>query len=316
MRKLALLIAIALATPQLPAAESSSYMSQSGLDKVNNARQSLDFHGTVVFLKNGQLDTMSYQHKLDAGIEVERLTSLDSPVREVVRQSGKLSCLLAESKEKIVNHQPLDRSLLFDLPKSWSALDKAYLIVEDRQQAVAGRATSVLMALPKDDLRYGRKIWIDTQTSLPLKLEVYGTDGQPVAHVVFSDISIDSKPQARTEQVDESAIHIKHIHDQQALPLEQAPFKLDYWPLGFEFVYFIPNSMTHAKNNVAHMLLSDGFSAISIYFEDKQADGLEGAHQLGTVNSFSHSVGNKQITVLGDVPLKTVQKIAENIALR
>lgn len=315
MRKSVFAITLIL-LPTLVCADALPFSSQAGLDQTNRARQVQDFHGTVVILKNGQLDTMKYQHQLEEGIEVERLTSLDSPVREIVRQSGKLSCLLTESKQKIVNHQPLDRSLLFDLPKSWIALNKSYLIVDDGKQAVAGRQATVYMALPKDDLRYGRKIWIDQQTALPLKMEAYGEDGQPVAHILFSDLTIDPKVKSNSVPIDDAALHVKHIHDQQAQPFEDAPFTLKTWPQDFEIVYYIPNSLVHSSSAIAHLLLSDGFSAISVYFEDKQADSLDGAHPLGTVNSFSRSLGNKQITVLGDVPMKTVQSIAEGIALR
>jgi sigma-E factor negative regulatory protein RseB len=297
-------------------AEIIPFAQQRGLDEVNRARQTLNYRGTVMILKNGQLETMKYQHQLENGIEVERLTSLESPLREIVRKAGELSCILSESKQKIVNHQNQNRSLLFDLPKSWAAEEKAYLIVDDGHQSIAGHSVSVFMILPKDDLRYGRKIWIDQQYALPLKLETFGTDGQTVAQVLFGDISVapptsDAKPAA-----DEAALHITHIHDQQSQPFEQAPFNLKYWPPGFEIVYYIPNSLANAQNQVAHLLLSDGFSAVSVYYEDKQADSLTGANQLGTVNSFSRTLSGKQITVLGDVPLKTVQRIAESVVLR
>jgi sigma-E factor negative regulatory protein RseB len=64
------------------------------------------------------------------------------------------------------------------------------------------------------------------------------------------------------------------------------------------------------------LLLSDGFSSISVYREAKAGDIQLGLQTLGSVNSFSRVIDNFQITVLGEVPAQTVQFIAQGVKFR
>jgi sigma-E factor negative regulatory protein RseB len=50
--------------------------------------------------------------------------------------------------------------------------------------------------------------------------------------------------------------------------------------------------------------------------EPKEAQGVQGLHSLGSVNSYSKVLDAYQITVLGEVPAQTVEFIATGITLR
>ncbi|NJA06809.1 MucB/RseB C-terminal domain-containing protein [Methylomonas sp. UP202] len=288
------------------------------LENMSLAMKTLSFQGTIIFMKNGQLDTMKYHHLVENGVEQERLTSLNSPMREVVRKSNEVTCIFKETQQKIVNHHPLDSSFIINMPRNTAGLEKNYQLGLEGQEAVAMLPTQIVTIQPKDDLRYIRKIWIDTQFYLPLKVEVYNLDGTTLEQVVFTDLSRDgvgtAAPAAATG--DDSRFHTKHIHTSQAEPLEQAPFELKQWPPGFEPVFFIRNSIEKSGKAVDHLLISDGFATVSVYREAKEAQGIEGLHTLGSVNSVSRILGEQQITVLGEVPAKTVEMIAAGIVLR
>jgi sigma-E factor negative regulatory protein RseB len=67
---------------------------------------------------------------------------------------------------------------------------------------------------------------------------------------------------------------------------------------------------------VDHLLLSDGFTSVSVYMENKSAVMQSGLQSAGAVNSFSRTIGDAQITVMGEVPAETVKFIAEGIKLK
>src|SRR5512139_1575338 len=64
---------------------------------MSHAMEVLNYQGTVAFLKNGKLEPMKYVHAAAKGVEQERLLSLNSPLREIVREAGKVSCLFKET---------------------------------------------------------------------------------------------------------------------------------------------------------------------------------------------------------------------------
>jgi sigma-E factor negative regulatory protein RseB len=267
-------------------------------------------------MKNGQLDTMKYRHSLEAGVEQERLSSLNTPLREVTRKHNEVSCLFKETKQKVINHHPLDSSFIINLPQSNDNLDKLYSITLLGNESVAMLPTQILDIKPKDQYRYARKIWIETQHYLPLKVEVYNVDGSILEQVLFTDLKIDGNSDVNASAIDENSLHVTHIHSTQAEPFEQAPFMLKNWPQGFNTVFFIRNSLQQSQKAVDHLLISDGFSSVSIYLEPKQDQGLQGLNSLGSVNSYSRVIDKFQITVLGEVPAKTVEYIATGIVLR
>ncbi|PPD19634.1 MAG: transcriptional regulator [Methylomonas sp.] len=299
------------------AADDQAVSGQQWLEKADVAMQSSTYQGMVVFLKNGRVDIMKHSHSFENGDEIETLTSLNSPLREITRHGSRVSCTLKDTQQEVEAPRPTDRSLIVNLPINSQVLEDQYLLTTAGQEIVALRPTQVIAVLPKDDLRYARKIWIDTETFLPLRAEVYGLDGTVLEQVMFADLTVSGSSR-------EPAIHAKHVeyHErvkkQAAEKFNQSRFLLEYWPPGFEALFFADKAMLTSKKTVEHLLLSDGFSNLSIYFEAKEPRerGLEGLRTLGAVNSFSRTVGDIHVTVLGEVPARTVELIAKGIVLR
>ncbi len=311
---LVFLLYIASASADAPVANLSGTQ---WLAKVSEAMKNLSYHGTVVFMKNGQLDTMKYQHVMDNGIEIERLTSLNSPLREVTRKSNEISCLYKETSQKTETQNPIDRSFIVNLPAAPEKLDQHYLFALASQEMVAMRPAQIVAVLPKDGLRYARKIWVDKATWLPLKVEVYGQGGNTLEQVLFTELEIGaSQPVPATEAASAQTEAQTHARVAQAESLETAAFQLKNWPAGFEKVFFIRNIMQQSQKTVEHLLLSDGFSNVSVYFEAKGDKTIEGLRSLGPVNSYSRAIGKLQVTVLGEVPAETVEFVARGVALR
>lgn len=309
-----ILIALLL-TVSIAYADNNAASAQQWLEKMQAAMKNLNYQGTVVFIKNGQLDTMKYQHSLVNGLEQERLFSLNSPLREITRKSNEVSCLFKETHEKVINHHPIDSSFIINFPQTIDAINQNYLLGLDGEESVAMQAAQIVSIKPKDQLRYARKVWIAQQNFLPLKVETYHSDGSVLEQVVFTHLQIENNSLKQDQLSDEQAVHVKHLHATQAEPYEKAPFVLKNWPNGFETVFFIPNSLQKNQKPVDHLLISDGFASVSVYLEPKSAQGINGLHSLGLVNSVSRVMGDFQITVLGEVPVNTVELIAEGISL-
>jgi len=286
------------------------------LQSVSQAMKSLDYKGTVAFFKNGRLDTMKYFHAIEAGKQQERLLSLNSPMREVIREAGTVRCVFKKSKEIVVNHRPVSDSFLIDLPDDLSGLGAAYQLQIRDEESVVMLPVYVVSIVPKDQYRYERKIWIDKESFLPLKTEVYDLSGATVEQVVFTDIKVGEKSVFIDVAEDEKDAKVKHLHKNELLAIDQASFLVQNLPQNFQQVFFTRMNTDDAEQSVEHLLLSDGFSSVSVYKETKAKDAQEGLQTLGSVKSFTQIIDNHQITVLGEVPVKTVKFIAQGIKLK
>ena len=308
---LVLLASIGLASAGEPELEARQL-----LVKMSHAMEVLNYQGTVAILRNGKLEPMKYVHAADKGMEQERLTSLNSPLREIIRDAGQISCLFKETQQTIVDHRPFERSFLVDVPKNLDDRGAIYQFELVGEENVAMLPSYVLAIQPKDNARYPRKIWIEKQQFLPLKSVVYDNSGVPLEQVVFTEIEVkDALPFVDVKFVGE-AYPAGHIHQAQSQSSDQAAFIAAELPKGFQEIFFTRKPMHGAGQPVDHLVLSDGFTSISIYMENKVAAMQSGLQSVGAVNSYSRTLNNYQLTVMGVAPAETVKLIAEGIKLR
>jgi len=286
------------------------------LMKMNHAMEVLNYQGTVAFFRNGKLEPMKYVHAAENGIQQERLTSLNSPLREVIRNAGKVSCLFKESHQTIVDHRPFERSFLVDVPDNLDKMEPIYQFELVGEEIVAMLPSYVVAIQPKDNARYPRKIWVEKEQFLPLKMVVYDGAGVPLEQLVFTDIKIkDTLPFTDVKALD-AVYPAQHIHQIQPQSPEQAAFFVTELPKGFREVFFARQPMHNAEQLVEHLLLSDGFTSVSVYMENKSASMQPDIQSVGAVNSYSRIIDNYQLTVMGEVPAETVKTIAEGVKLR
>ena len=298
------------------AAAESELDARQVVERMNHAMEVLNYQGTVAFLRNGKLEPMKYVHAADKGVEQERLTSLNSPLREIIRDAGQVSCLFKETQQRIVDHRPFERSFLVDVPKNLDNIGVSYQLERVGEENIAMLPSYVIAVQPKDKARYPRKIWIEKQRFLPLKSVVYDNSGVPLEQVVFTEIAVkDALPFVDVKFLD-ADYPARYIHQAQSQSSGQAAFVATQLPEGFLEIFFARKPMHDAEQPVDHLVLSDGFTSISIYMENKSAAMQSGLQAIGAVNSYSRTIDNYQLTVMGVVPAETVKFIAEGIKLR
>ncbi len=285
------------------------------MENMSQAMKTLDYQGTVAFFKNGRLDTMKYFHSCNNGNELERLLSLNSPMREVIRESGKVRCVFKKTNETVVNDHPVSDSFIIDLPENFSSIQSVYSFKTLDEESVAMLPAHVISIEPKDQYRYKRKVWIDKVYFLPLKSEVYDLAGRTVEQVVFTDIQVTNNHKVDKSEAKEKDLAILD-YQAELLAIEKAGIVLEKYPSNYHIVFFDQMNRDDLDKSVEHILLSDGFSSVSVYVEAKAKDTKEGIQVLGSVKSITKIIGDFQVTVLGEVPVKAVQFIVQGIKLK
>jgi sigma-E factor negative regulatory protein RseB len=277
------------------------------------AMVSLNYQGTLAILKNAKLDTLQYFHAVQKGVEQERLLSLNSPLREVVKDSNTVSCLFKASQQVIVDHKPVGRSLLLDFPKDPSTLEKYYNLVNKGEAEIALQNADVLLIKPLDQFRYTRIFWLAKQSHLPLKIEVQDFTGETLEQIIFTDLHVVDQLNKIDVSLDNKKVH--HIHEFEDLGLNKLPLQLQHLPPGFEKRIFTRTHLHPSKKAVEQLLISDGLSSVSIYVDKNPQNFHAGLQSAGAVNSLSRVIEDYSVTVIGDVPAATVEFIAQGISL-
>jgi sigma-E factor negative regulatory protein RseB len=284
------------------------------------AMHTLNYQGTVVLYKNGELDTVKFSHLVNArGETQEHVLALNSPLREVLRDAHKVLCIYPEARAMIIDHLPLHRSFLIDFPEAPEALQSHYVYMQAGEETVALQPAAIVLIKPKDIYRYARRIWIGKENHLPLKYEMLNAEGKVLEQVAFTDLSLNPSLAAAFTDLDAYTnpdLNSQHIHQLQQLPVEQAGFTLQNIPGGFTQVFFTRRKMHDRNELVEHMLLKDGLASVSVYVEKQNTPVAESIKAVGAINSYTRQIGAYQVTAMGDVPPDTVRFIAEGVELK
>lgn len=293
-------------------AKDSQLTPRQALINMNTAMQVLNYQGTVAFFRNGKLETMKYFHAAKNGQEQERLLSLNSPLREVVRDADRVSCRFNDTKQIVVDHRPYERSFLVDMPKNLDELEDVYRFELDGEENIAMLPSYVIRIKPKDEFRYDRKVWVEKQKFLPLKVAVYDLSGATLEQIVFTEQQVKDQLSFVDVKPPDIADPVQHVHRLQ----DQAAFDVTQLPTGFRKIFFTRRPMHNSDQLVEHLVLSDGLALVSVYMENKNPAMEEGLQSVGAVNSFTRILDDNLITVMGEVPATTVKFIAEGVKLK
>jgi sigma-E factor negative regulatory protein RseB len=296
-------------------AEDNKLTARQILANMIQSLRTLNYEGTVVFWRNGRLETMKYFHAADHGREQERLVALNSPLREVVRNGDVVSCRYNDTQDVVFDHRPYERSFLVNFSRTLDELDDFYAFTLSGKEDVAMLPAYVIDIEPKDEFRYARRIWVERLQFLPLKIAVYDASGALLEQVVFTEQHVKAALPFRdvtSAAGQPGAVDGQVIKDGNAGAL---PFTVTSSPSGFRAIYFARKTMHDSRLPVDHLLMSDGLTSISVYKENKNPEMDLGLRSVGAINSYSLNLEDYQITAMGEAPPETVKSIVEGVRL-
>lgn len=291
------------------------------LHKMSEARQSLNYDGVFVYSRGSQLQSMRIIHKVDESGEVEKLISLTGANREVVRENDDVTCIFSDNKTVLVDkgEDKTEQFLPTKLPQSIDAISQYYYFSVIGSDRAAGRDATVILIAPKDEHRYAYKMWIDKEHYLVLKSTIEDLQEHTLETVMFTQIEIGHEIPADLltpmNATDYNWFTNESHHSPEEKVVENTGWDVRWLPAGFSMHDADLQAMSSDRQPVEHLVYSDGLATVSLFIE-KLVDGkqpMNGFLTRGAVNAFTTSNQEYQITAVGEVPAKTVHKIAMSV---
>src|SRR5205807_8603603 len=290
------------------------------LQRAAGAAHGLNYVGTIVYEHGGRVETSRLVHLLESGSEFEKLTNLDGPAREVIRNNDLVRCYYPDAK--IIRIEPRSFRNAFPslLPQQLNALAAHYFFRKGELARIAGLETQAFVFEPKDGLRYGHKFWADIASGLLLKARLLNEKNEPIEQFAFIDIQIGAKLDREQVKPPFSSLptdwQVRESPPGEVQPQETGWVVKDL-PAGFAKVVEGFRRLRGKSAPVAHLVFSDGLVAVSVFVEPvpptPQPVGLS---QQGGINVYSRQLDDYLVTVLGEAPGATVRQIAYSVAHR
>ena len=286
------------------------------LRKIHDATQKLSYRGTFVYQHAGRIETSRITHFADASGDIERLEVLDGLQREIVRTRDVVRCYLPDSRVVKIERRAGDRSFPALLPEETATLARHYDIALGETRRIAGFDWRAVELRPRDNLRYGYRLYADARSGMLLKAVTIDAAGGAIEQFTFTQLAIGgvTREMVRPQRVASGW----RIDDSGAAPAKLVGWGLSAELPGFRKIIELRRRMGEATP-VGQVVYSDGLSAVSVFIEPMQARREPVSPTMtgtGAIHVYSREVANYRVTVVGEAPAASVQRIANAVEYR
>lgn len=293
------------------------------LDRMAQAVETLDYRGTLVHWHGDQFDALKIIHRSDESGVRERLFSLSGSPREIIRDGDLVRSLRAGERQVLVQSQ-LSARLLPHLPlRRLKLASEAYVMRVGNQERVAGHQTRIIEILPRDAFRYGYRFWLEPQTGMLLRFALLDHEAMAIQQLTFVEIELgaritDDELEAQLESTAtfESRLSQNTPTFENLTAFDSDSSMPDGWdslrvPVHFQLArQGQGESASGADFN--HLLYSDGLASFSVYIENDSSGQMSSRLEtLGSVNLYTGTYDDHQVTIVGEVPLATVRFVGQ-----
>jgi sigma-E factor negative regulatory protein RseB len=320
--RLAMLVLGALAAASALAEEPAQWLA-----RMNRALTTRNYDGVFSHWHGGQVEMLRIVHRVQDGAVSERLASLDGSGREFIRNGPSLACYLPDKRTVVVEQRPQGEPLV-GFPAITAQTAEFYDIREVARTRLNRRNTHVITVTPKDEFRYGYRLWIDDSTAMPLKTQLCDPHGLVIEQIVFASLTLPAHIPDAAFRPDFSTEGFQWVRDVRA-PLmapaaDSAAWNALHLPPGFRMTLRSAQTLPGSTQVVDHLVFTDGVASVSVFVEHRETTIQAGGAapepasapevtSVGASSAFSTVVDGHKITAVGEVPPETVQFIATQV---
>ncbi len=313
-----------------PAGEAQD--AQAWLRRIRSAAQNLNYSGTFVYQQSNQIRTSRITHLLEGRNEREKLEILDGKPREYIRNNEEIICYVPEIKTLLVEKRVTQDVFPAILAANPADLAEHYTIRKAETGRVAGFDCQAVVLEPKDNLRYGYKLWAEKTTGLLLRAQTLDERNEVVEQIAFTQLAIGNVDRSKVKPSFPNTAGWR-IENAEMTPATLTGWSVKAIPPGFrktrEMKRVISDTpaltqqgtgrtavIRPTQREVSQIVFSDGLAAISVFIEPISQSRTEGSIQQGAMNITGKRQGDFWLTIVGEVPAAAIKQVANSIEFK
>jgi len=284
------------------------------LSRMMMAARDQSFSGAFVYSNGESLQSMRILHLVQGHGEVQRLYTLNGQPREVIRRD-----------DHLVVRQPNGQKTHFIEPshaapfpmlstREIAGLESHYELRLIDWNRVAERPCRGVALVPRDQLRYGHRLWLDQETGLLLRSQLVDEAGEVLEQLLFTEVRFGADHPSLLAELGLDAVPSGSLDKPSVTEVDQA-WGLIEPPTGFRRVSYLRHKGSEGQPTTDQLVLTDGLATVSVYIgpADSSAAESEGLTRMGATHAYTKTHDDHRIVVVGEVPAKTATLIAEAV---
>lgn len=316
--------AVAAPTDQ-PAAKSPERNVGEWLMRLHEASRRRSYMGTfVVSSAAGAMSSARIWHVCDGEQQMERVETLSGAPRSTFRRNDQVITFLPEAR--VARMEKQESAALFPnlLQTGDHAIAEFYGVRQLGSERVAGFDADIVQLTPRDQWRFGYRIWSEKKTGLVVKLQTLDTDGRVLEQAAFSELQFDVP--VRMDKLAQMMANTEGYRVEKAEQVKTTP-AAEGWALrvpvpGFKSMSCWRRAAGGAAEAVMQWIFSDGLASVSLFVEayDRQRHPQEGLMAMGATQTLTRRLPDKGgdwwLTAVGEVPPPTLKAFAQSLERR
>ncbi len=287
------------------------------LSRMHEGSRQRAYIGTLVVSAGSSMSASKIWHVCDGNQQMERIDTLTGTPRTTIRRNNDVITFVPEAKTALVEKR--DSLGMFPelLRTPNNLIPQFYQAREVGVQRVAGHLADMVEILPRDELRFGYRIWSEQQSGLVVKLQTLGLQGSVLEQMAFSELQLDAPVSMEKLKKLMKDTRGYEVHKPA---LKKTTAEAEGWRLKEPVPGFSAMSC-HTRDTGASQapgaapmqwVFSDGLASVSLFVEpfDPQRHVQESSAVVGATHSVSRRLGEHWLTVLGEVPEPTLRRFA------
>ena len=293
----------------------SEHSAEVWLSRMIMAARHQSYRGDFVYSNGLALESMRIVHTIHGHDELQRVYTLNGTPREVLRHGDRLEVRQADGQRSHFIQPSHSAPFPMLSAREIADLEPHYDLKLLDSNRVADRMCQEVALIPRDDLRYGHRLWLDQETGLLLRAQLLGTTGDVLEELLFTEIHMEEADTtwSPTDQQERASIKPQaHVN----VPVYQQTWRLDSPPPGFKRVAYLRNRAADSDTAAEQLILSDGVATVSVYIgPDTGAHGkVEGLSRMGATHTYAlRTAQGQHVMVVGEVPAETAEWIASAV---
>lgn len=293
---------------------SADASSEALLQQMNLASQSLNYELAFISINKQGVESLRYRHARLDNKPLAQLLQMDGPRREVVQRGNEISYFEPGLEPFTLNGDYIVDSLPSLVYTDFRRLAPYYDFISVGRTRIADRLCEVIRVVARDGTRYSYIVWMDTQSKLPLRVDLLDRDGETLEQFRVISFTIQDKPGTMMQNLAQASLPpLLSVPGSEKVTFNWAPAWL---PQGFSEVSSSRRSLPTIDMPVESRLYSDGLFSFSVNINRASSTSAEQMLRTGRRTVSSEVRDNAEITVVGELPPQTAKRIANSIKFK
>jgi sigma-E factor negative regulatory protein RseB len=310
MRKVVLAFCIAVLSSVAYADEGGKALLESMAQTIKNS----NFTASFVVVKGHNVDPYHWRHGTFEGQEIESLSRLNGAGLEIFRKGNVVTYFEPQSKPYSLKSETISGPFPSVLFSNINELEPHYHFALGGKSRISGRLAQLVRIEAKNSQKFNYWLWIDGESSLPLKTAYVDSKGQVMEQLQLTNVSFSEQPNA--ELIEFAKLSLPAPLGENKQNGEQVGnWKVSWLPTGFKLINAERKSLTLNNELADSFLFSDGLVDVSVFVqrplaELKRSNGFE----RGATAYFIHQQDGFEVSVIGNIPKLSAKQIAESVS--